>query len=409
MSFKYPTVTAGYANCQSQQQSLNSAMMQMLTSEINIPAGMYPQRVPTPGFFDELNHLEGKEYKEKISHINKQVISEAKNNIGVESLNHCLNILLRRGLYKDVLDISVPMVCDSMPLSTRYIIENAKIEEMLVSSKNFNLESYHVLSEDVLLYPENEIRLKLQILNRLLVCSFRYKIPLPPNACAIDYVRTIIDLLNNDHRSCFQSHIDHSVVYRGISMVPTQGRDKQSELLEQAYNHAVAASPSCDYEVLIKNENLFTLLQTLAKWNLFKGNHDISEEYLNDMIELDPYDSTAYSEYGLFLFHQNRFDEALNQFKLASELGPPSVAMNKYFIAQTMKSVNQSADIEPILKNIIEDDPLALSPLLELIEIYKNKSNLEMVNRLVNKVLSSSDLKDQLEENEIVYFTSILS
>lgn len=389
MKLKYPSVAAGYIELPSNGQTLNSAMMQFLTSKIILPDQMYPQRVPTEGFFEELAHLEGEAFLKKFASTNKHLIEEAKTSVDAKCLNHYLNILLRRGQFDEVIDIASSINSELLDYSTRYIIENAKIERMLARQQTLSIDDYYALAQTILSDSNSGIQIKLLVLNRILVCSCRYKTPLPRSINSIDYVNIILDLLARDKRNTFQSQIEHSVVYRGIAMVSALGIDQQTIFLEKALKYAIKALPDGDYQVLIKNENLYTLTQTLCKWAFFRDDFNQSENHFNEMVKIDPFDAIAYTEYGLFLFQQQRFYEALEKFNQASDLGPPSVAMNKYFIIQVLQKIEPNSDFITMLNEVLRDDPLALSPWLDLVEIYKKKRDLHMVHKTVNHILTS--------------------
>ena len=409
MELKYPNVAAAYIDLPSKSQTLNSAMIKFLTPKMIMSDQMYPQRVPTEGFFEEMAHLEGEVFFKRFTSINKRLKEKANTSFGSKLLNHYLNILIRRGQFDEVIEIASSTKSDLLDYSTRYIVENARIEQMLAGKKELTLDDYYLLAQTIFSDSNSSIQIKLQVLNRMLVCSCRYKTPLPRSMNPMDCVNIMLDLLVRDKRNTFQSQIEHSVVYRGVAMVSELGINQQTIFLEKALKLAIDVLPEADYQLLIKNENLYTLNQTLYKWALFRDDFKQSENHLNEMVKIDPFDSTAYTEYGLFLFQQKRFEEALEKFNKAIALGPPSVAMNKYFIIQVLQKIEPNSDFITMLNEVLKDDPLSLSPWLDLVEIYKKKKDRHMVHNAVSHILTTPDLKEQLEENEIAYYTSLLA
>lgn len=193
-------------------------------------------------------------------------------------------------------------------------------------------------------------------------------------------------------------------------MIEYYGTSRQNLHLKKAENYARKLEPINEYENLIAKENLYTLLQTLSKWNFFLGNDIVAEKSLIEMCELDPLDSRAFSEYGLYLYKKKRFVKAEQYFSKAIELGPPSIGMNLYFLIKTKEALGVSKfDLISLLLQVIEIDPCTISPWIDIIEFYIEQGEKELCRNFVCKMFNNPQLKDQLNEQEVEKYSSFFN
>ena len=84
----------------------------------------------------------------------------------------------------------------------------------------------------------------------------------------------------------------------------------------------------------LKPELLATQLQSESKRTRATGYIELQHVCLDQMRQLDPHDSTAYSELGLIYFARSDWKNAVESFRQSVLLGPPAMAMNSYFLGK---------------------------------------------------------------------------
>ena len=162
-------------------------------------------------------------------------------------------------------------------------------------------------------------------------------------------------------------------------------------------------------EQILAKENLYTLLQTISKWNASSGKIKQAEYNFQEMINLDLHDSTAYSGYAFLLFDEKRYLEASIYFKLAYYQGPPAVGMNLYYYAQCLElSGHNKREIVNILYEVTEIDTDALSPWLDIFQYAKNINDMNQTKKIAVKILSNTTLYEQLTTNEYLTLSEVI-
>ena len=239
----------------------------------------------------------------------------------------------------------------------------------------------------------------ISVMNRIIVFACRHQAQIDD-----EILKKLLDVHVQEVNECDSTHFNatilKSIAYRGIAMMPHLGVAKQSEYLFQAEQYARHAEGKNKIEHLIKIDNLYTCLQTMAKWQMSVKNFAKAEEYLRELCKLDPTDSVGHSELGLFLHRLEHFTEAATCFDHAARLGPPAVGMNIYFRAKCLERIGLHHEAASLLHEASTIDEEALSPLLDLFLFYKNSDNAK-AQTIAHKIMSSSVFLDQLAEDEL--------
>ena len=131
----------------------------------------------------------------------------------------------------------------------------------------------------------------------------------------------ILSILNIIPNDSYKYNLLISKVYRGLAMIVDQGFTKQNHLLEKAEYHARSSKGRADSEKIVVEDNLYTCLQTIAKWKMAQNKVQEAQAHLHEMVTIDPYDSTGHSELAFFLMKLEDYQEASSYFIKAVQLG----------------------------------------------------------------------------------------
>lgn len=124
------------------------------------------------------------------------------------------------------------------------------------------------------------------------------------------------------------------------------------------------------------------------------------------MIQIDPYDSTGYTEFGLALVDNSQYTEGIKYFEKAVQFGPPAVGMNAFFLAQCQMEIKDYKKAISSFSLCIKLDPQAISPLLELYRYYKSNRQKQQCMKIKTKILNNFTLVEQLTNEELNEITN---
>lgn len=246
------------------------------------------------------------------------------------------------------------------------------------------------------------------LLNRLVVYFYRYEKEALYCNEIVTLSKVLLKYVSHSEYNSFIDTLYSSVAYRGLSMVKEFDQDEQTEFLMKAEKLARLLRPSTKFEEIVASENIYTLLQTLAKWHINLNDNKKAETCLKEMIQIDPFDSTAYSELGFFYIRYNDYDKGAEYFKKAMELGPPGMGMNIYYYATCLEKLGNGLEAINYLYRSADIDKQALSPWLDLLNFYSEKKQFDKTKHISNHIFHTPILKEQLEEHEIVNIQTFL-
>lgn len=420
MDYKYQYLTPGYLGEKVIDATINSKFFSLLFSNDSYLNKhlIFPQKVPKTGFFKEIYTLEIAPVKIKfqqlIKSINEQVdkiFSECPIDEKVLSGGfNLLRILMRYGCFQEVISLEKEYyVTGQMPIELQYLIECAKIDFSLSNDKAINLDGLLSLTSKIALDNKVEPWLACLILNRFVVCAYRHQQDDQYKKHAQKFADILLNRVKTmDNRSTLSCLVS-SLVYRGIAMVEEWGNFFQEQLINQAMDFAYNVPAKTELECLVVKDNLFPCLQSMAKWHMLNSRPELAEKNLSELLKLDPYDSTGFSEMGIFMLKRDRFEEAVVQLKQAIQLGPPGVGMNTYFYAKALQASGKQSDAITALYTVTEMDQEAISPWLDLFDYHLHIQSIEEARHIVKHIFSTPALYDQLEENELVKLQTVFS
>lgn len=419
MELRYPGISSGYIGEKNNNQTLNSKFYSLLHKNFeNIAVQnddgviLIPQRIPRSGLFDELYKLETSRYQnaftlrrqelEKSFKCSVAQLNENQDKRAIRLYINWANICLRYGRFQMVLDATpVQTAIHSFVLEIHLLKELARIELQLSSGLPVSGDNYLLLAEKYLSEDSVSEREKIMLLNQLIVTIYRHQ---------KGHRSKKIFLLARNHLTRLEKFEENnplnqlccSIGYRGLAMVSEFGPQLQTEILNRAENIALNMKGRCISENIIFLENQYTCYQSIAKWHLHNHDDEKTENFLNKMTEVDPNDSTAYSELGLHNIQMKKYDNAAAHFKKALERGPPGVSMNTYYYAKCIEILGHSVDGIKYLHESAELDDTAVSPWLDLFERYQKNNDAVNASKSAKHILSTPILRTQLETNEIL-------
>lgn len=422
IKFRYPNLTAGYIGIKIGNATLNSDYFANLFTDGYTPDKyiIFPQRVLREDFFSEVVALEGKYFLEsfkifrsKLSQNLKEILLEfSKGKSSSRALINIMNIALRYGLFKEIEEININEINNRLDTSDLIEIilqiEIAKFRLNNNDNPNLQLTNLENMAEMVLSGTALTERVQIVILTFLIVMTYRYGAKLNYEKYAQPMYNRIIYILDNLNDNTFGSKIRESVAYRGIAMVREISKELKIEYLARAQRIARGIKPGNTLEEIIFKENLYTCLQTFSKWNMHLNQFDLAEKNLIEMTLIDPNDSTAFGELGFLLFNQERIAEAADAFKQAAKLGPPAVGMHTYFYAKCLQEMGQDNEAMKTLYKAAELDKNAVSPWLDIVELYTSMNKQDKAKSVAQSILANSDYMEQLEEDEISMLITLL-
>lgn len=416
MRYKYQYLTPGYLGEKVEDATLNSKFFSELFSN-NIDLSkkiIFPQKVPKTQFFEEMCELEHDGVQNQFSKFINKIKRETHqvfSSINKTSYDHGANlirILMRYGCFEDVVSIIESQFLSSeIPLEFSYLLESARVDYCLSNDLQPSLDRLQSLSESAIRNGKSQPWLKCLILNRFIVSAYKYRLTkykkFSKEAALVLKGEVEKLKIGNTFEFMFAS-----LFYRGLAMIEEWGNKTQDHLMQESIVLAKSAPANNLLERLIVQDNLYPCLQSIAKWNMINNHLDEAEESLNEMIKVDPYDSTSFSEMGIFLMKYNRFEEAGIHFKKAALLGAPGVGMNTYFYAKTLEQLGKENEAIDALYEVTEIDEIAISPWLDILEYYTKSNMTDKAREVASHIAQVPELKDQLEENELVKIQTLL-
>ncbi len=413
MKFRYPNITAGYLGIKHEQLTLNSSFYAGLFGDKHDldKQIIIPQRVPKKELFDELLLLEESTTAQLLKTHRRNLVQSMhsalnflkKNNSKQRYFLNWLNILLRYGLFNEICELNsnhLKSLMNESDFIEFELIRASAYSRIAESEEELSIHLFKLAN--VVLSSTNLIkRVQVLVLNYVIVAAYRFQVKLPYDNCLKQCCEKLIDLLKNEIENDFGSLIRKSVAYRGLAMVTELDFDLKNQFINQAEFLARTIKISNSFEKLIVKENLYTCLQSQAKWNQLLNEFDAAKSNLTEMIKLDPYDSTGYAELGFFFLAQNCIEEASINFSRAAELGPPAVGMHTYYYAKSLQLLGNNKAAISALYEVTKIDKEALSPWLDLIELNIEINAIDKAKEIITHVLKNPTYRFQLEADEI--------
>lgn len=414
MHVKFPHLSLGYIGVPSISNTLNSKYFSMFFSEkIDLQKRMYfPQRIPKQDFFNEILRLENKKwsaYFHKKQNALLQYICDQLNNCTDPLVfKNSINLALRFGLSKrlKIFFSKLNLAEFNQDIESEFSFQILLLQNSLENESYFDSIALENILQRTIADSKLNILSKAMILTCAIVWHSRFKIALKKSLIKLIHVHleSTLALLPKNFIGCLY----RSVCLRGLAMSPFISTVAKQSMLEKAEWLAYdLLSEKCESKNLLARENLYTFLQTKVKWSINQKNYCVVEECFAGMTELDPYDSTAYSEYAFYFLKSNKPKLAEKKFSEAVKHGPPGVAMHLYYEAHCCKILNQNKKSTKLLLESIKADDQAVSPYLDLLTTYRQLDEKQKYTEILTKLLTSKKLRSQLTKNEICEMSNV--
>lgn len=422
--YNFKHLSFGYLGENFEKLTLNSKFYGLLFQKDNYDRIksdqilLFPQRVPRAEFFSEMALLEVNDFKltfnQHLSNINNQytdaydMLIKHPNDLNLRHCIHWINIMIRHG-ESDKLMNDMPQVIHSLELELLY--ETAKIEFNLSKGRSFCINDLLSLYEKYEFYNNTTRREKQLLLNAIIVYFFRFQ----SHSLHKNKILELGELLEKETNKMkyddFSSVYYASIMYRGLAMVSSytkQNIDQKIKLSESLARQLTTMALD-NLDRVVAKENLYTCLLTVAKWNLMNNHIDYAEKNFLEMLEIDLFDSTAYSELGLLYFNQNKYDKAEKMFCEAVKLGPPGMGLNAYYYAKLLELRGDIENAIYYLQQACKFDKKGISQHLDLLNYFLDKKEYEKVKEIAQYINSKHILKEQLDQKELNLLSNILT
>ncbi|HUP57522.1 MAG TPA: hypothetical protein VM598_08735 [Bdellovibrionota bacterium] len=407
---KFPHLTAGYCGKQADSATLNSAYWARFElDDLDGSKLALPQRIPRPDFFRELLEREtpsaARSFESRADefarHHRELLHQREPGEVHADRLINLERTLLRYGRFQQVARRMLPRGLTPA--------QNLRLAMLSWSARMYSKhgsDASREISELRSIWPQTRslddaVRAELAI--RLIVYSSRYS--------ARRDLRGPTDLLIRHAAAPSGANLYDQIIkamaLRALPMSPLLTQAERERCLGEMQGLLARMPARTEKEKLVRSELKLTSLQTLAKWNMSHGNTQEAGKYLRSMIELDPFDSTGYSELGLHLYHQGSFARASRSFDRAYRLGPPGLALNVYF--RGLCEAEQGSTSRAIRSQRLSSrlDSTALSPMLALFELRRGSSS-SAARVIASEILGRKTLASQLEREETAELRSSL-
>jgi tetratricopeptide (TPR) repeat protein len=415
-NFNFPSLTSGYCGVKRQFQTLNSTFFSEFWDTCGgiqglldgLAAGIqFPQRCPKTEFFNEVLRNESPEgqtrlrqHLDDLSSAAQYAVSQNPSDRHVVNVLHPLmNLLIRYGLGEKLFEF--PHLEINSKLRWNYSA-NLEIYKNIHKSDVVGDIQFDEMVKLLNQYDQfSTVEGRLSILSRMIVTSVRFNAHLPDRDKYISIVHENIGHLMCISDLSFEDRLRWSCILRGIAMTPELAQTTVNKLMSMAHKVADGLNGQGNrIRECLKSEILATQFQSESKMAKEQSDFYLQRASIEQMIHLDPFDSTGYSELGFYWFYRSEWQKAVENFQHAVLLGPPATSMNYYFLGKSHSSLGNLQFAENSFLSSIEKDDLAVSPIIELVGLYRSLGRTDESKKWAALLLGNEDLLSQLEDDE---------
>ena len=402
MKYYFPHLSPPYSgqNKLELPLTLNSKILSKIAAEkkMGISSGIFPQRVPRIGFFEELDDQEINGFKEQAVIFRSQIANElADKQLPIGELINRAEYAIRIGLTEEIIELKDRFVTEAMPAKLAVLIDAAETRKAL------HLDSNQSCPDLVKLYQSPNLSLEdsALIANRILVKHYRY---IRGQALENEnrYVGTVKQAIEVNSRDGIGQLYRKAMLCRGVAMSRLIPKEESQELVETSLKFVSKIEPTNETQLLLKQELLLTTLLTKAKTSGIFGRTDESEEILLDLTKIDPLDSVTWSEVGLAEYKKNSWESAKELFEKAYHMGPPARALNAFYAGNSARNLDQFDEALIWWKNSSACDSTAVSPLYESAMLLHKINRKAEAREMAQIILNNPEMLELLDLEEVV-------
>lgn len=416
MKYKFLHLSPGYLGNNKSELTLNSTFFGLLLNEKNRLSRsrvVFPQRVQKPDFFSEICSLESsnfeKSFKKIIKNFDSKLVEITKSNeYPVIELFNWINLSLRYARLDTILKIKVNLIDINHIVEFAFLKLIAQIQKNIVAGKTWPTLKMINLFQMIINSSKISDRLQILIYNILIVYKFRFHANLDNQIISSCYSKLLSLVEKMEENECIENQIRISVAFRGMAMINFLENKTRELYLTKAENIARSLRSADVLLRLLIDDNLFTCIQSQAKWNIQNKNYFLAKKYLKELIKIDPFDSVGHAELGFFYLNMENYEKARNCFNRSFLLGPPGVGMHIYYYAKCLNVLGYINKSKKWLQKAYEADKQSVNPLLDLIELYEEQNEIKKAKDLARNILDMAGLRSLLYKHEIKWLNNIL-
>lgn len=404
------TLAPGYAGLAGSEArlTLNASFFAAIAPRELGSLTLVPQRIPRADFFAEwLGAAQPEERTAFHGRVQGLVRGFSRSVAGPDSLMR-LKLLLRFGAFDEVKELAdaARTFDGAMQIELSYLAFQAELNRALSDDAAVDLTKLKDLALRAADDTRVPLRLKAEIGTALIVQSVRVAGNDEARSVAESLAPRVaawVTALPDGNEATVAELALKSMLLRGLPMAAAFPMDKKKAQLDEALrlaNRAVEKSVKTGdaAEIAAARENVYTLHLTLSKFSR-RSSVAQAEGHLRMMVALDRYDATGWTELGILLVEQERWDEAGSAFATAIEAGPPGLAMNLYFHGRCLLATGDALGARLAFASAAEADDAAVSPRLELARLAAGRGDRKAA-RMYASALVDSDLRSMLEPEE---------
>ncbi|MCK1521997.1 hypothetical protein [Bradyrhizobium sp. 17] len=161
----------------------------------------------------------------------------------------------------------------------------------------------------------------------------------------------------------FTAGLFTSRFHRAFGFLPQLAGDakEMERTMDLAEGRARSIEPSTTAQHLLYRENLHAVMESRTKEALWLGDKNAALSRSRKVIDIDPYDSKAWTELGEIHYLRQEWKEASEAYSTAAMLGPPASAVARYMAGLCLRKLGQDMLAAFFFKDAIECDPLGIS------------------------------------------------
>jgi len=175
-----------------------------------------------------------------------------------------------------------------------------------------------------------------------------------------------------------------------VSYYPYLINDKETLIKEAQIceSYARNLTPLSEKQSLLKQENLFPMLESMSRIYFHLGEHDHSLQLMKEIVvELDSYDAKAWMQFGGLNEQMGNIEEAKKAYQKACSLGAPLGGISWYRLGRVFEKLQEIENAQFCYFRSLKFGPKGISPLKRIRELTKDQYIHDWSNKLLECLL----------------------
>jgi tetratricopeptide (TPR) repeat protein len=182
---------------------------------------------------------------------------------------------------------------------------------------------------------------------------------------------------SRDEVSDFESHLMTSRYWRAATFLPylTGDHDSLVREFQLVLDHAHAAEPGSDQEVVLQRENLIPAYESASRTYQAIGRDDEAIEYMERASAVDPLDSKVLLQVGDLYQRRSDFETASSYFDRAAAIAVPHGALSWFRAGRARHLAGDHAGATDRYLRSVELQPAGVSNYRNIMSIAREQSD----------------------------------